>query len=140
MLSVSEGAQLLGASPARVRALIAEGTMPAQKVGRAWTLRDEDVLQRAMEKPRSGRPRTPDSKTINKSPFTPSNDPATSSSTDSENDLHNLYLACRDVFSQRPDARLLEKTSQPEEASFYVAVADFFLQQKQLELVRQGVY
>ncbi|MEG2477072.1 MAG: hypothetical protein RSA81_02630, partial [Gordonibacter sp.] len=62
------------------------------------------------------------------------------SSTDSENDLHNLYLACRDAFSQRPDARLLEKTSQPEEASFYVAVADFFLQQKQLELVRQGVY
>ncbi|MEG1434327.1 MAG: helix-turn-helix domain-containing protein [Gordonibacter sp.] len=140
MLSVSEGAQLLGVSPARVRALIAEGTLPAQKLGRAWTLRDEDVLQRAREKPRSGRPRALDSKTLSEHPDTSSTNLATDSSTDSENDLHNLYLACRDVFSQRPDARLLEKTSQPEEASFYVAVADFFLQQKQLELVRQGVY
>jgi len=44
MLSVVESAERLGVSPARVRALIKAGQLPACKSGRAWVLREEDVL------------------------------------------------------------------------------------------------
>lgn len=47
MLSVVESAEILQVTPTRVRALIAQGALPAQKVGRTWTLREEDVMQRA---------------------------------------------------------------------------------------------
>ena len=57
MLSVAESAEQLGVSPARVRALIKDGRLPAVKNGREWVLREEDVLQRLMEHPRAGRPR-----------------------------------------------------------------------------------
>ena len=46
MLSVVESAERLGVSPARVRALIKAGQLPACKSGRAWVLREEDVLER----------------------------------------------------------------------------------------------
>lgn len=57
MLSVAESASILNVSPARVRALISQGALPAAKVGRVWTLREEDVMQRASLRPTAGRPR-----------------------------------------------------------------------------------
>ena len=56
MLSVVESAERLGVSPARVRALIKAGQLPACKSGRAWVLREEDVLERVAVHPRAGRP------------------------------------------------------------------------------------
>ena len=86
MLSVKESADMLGVTPARVRALIAQKALPAQKVGRSWVIKEEDILDRLSRHPKAGRPvRT----TI---------------------------------------------------AAFYVAVADFFLQQRQRNLVAQGAY
>ena len=54
MLSVVESAEILQVTPTRVRALIAQGALPAQKVGRTWTLREEDVMQRAATRPSAG--------------------------------------------------------------------------------------
>ena len=56
MLSVAQSAELLNVSPTRVRALIASGLLPAEKAGRAWVLREEDVMQRASLHARPGRP------------------------------------------------------------------------------------
>lgn len=55
MLSVVESAEILQVTPTRVRALIAQGALPAQKVGHTWTLREEDVMQRAATRPSAGR-------------------------------------------------------------------------------------
>ena len=49
MLSVVESAEILQVTPTRVRALIAQGALPAQKVGRTWTLREEDVMFRPLQ-------------------------------------------------------------------------------------------
>lgn len=53
MLSVTESAAILDISPSRVRALIAQGQLPAQKVGNAWILKEEDVMQRITERPKN---------------------------------------------------------------------------------------
>lgn len=131
MLSVAESAELLRISPTRVRALIAEGTLPARKVGRAWVLREEDVMDRAARHPRGGRPRkgaAPASRAVSRAPHA------------SDNDLRSLYRACKDAFSVRPDAAVISTAELPEEASFYLAVSDFFLQQRQRELVQRGAF
>ena len=103
MLSVVESAEILQVTPTRVRALIAQGALPAQKVGRTWTLREEDVMQR---------------------------DAAAS----------ELYRACKDHLAACPSAAEIAAIDDPEQAAFRIAVADFFLQRKQSELVRQGVF
>ena len=133
MLSVAESASLLGVSPSRVRALIAEGALPAEKIGRSWVLREEDVLQRAANRPGPGRPATIATcagKFEHPEPSLPT----------SEIDLHDLYLACKKAFSVRPDAEAIARAESTDESSFYFAVADHFLQQRQCELVRQGAY
>ncbi len=43
LISVTEASQLLGMSPARVRHYIIRGRLPAQQVGRTWTLSRADV-------------------------------------------------------------------------------------------------
>lgn len=127
MLSVAESASILNVSPARVRALIAEGSVPAQKVGRSWVLREEDVLQRATSRPRPGRPKHASCTTISDKPTDQSH-------------LHEIYAACKEAFRVRPDAAAIEQAADADEAGFYLAVADFFLQRRQSELVQQGVY
>ena len=51
MLSTVEAAKLLGVSSIRVRNLIYDGALPAQKVGRSWVLREEDVMARLARQP-----------------------------------------------------------------------------------------
>lgn len=127
MLSVVESASILNVSPARVRALIAEGSIPAHKVGRAWVLREEDVLQRAANRPRPGRPKAAPRTAP---PEEPTDQPR----------LHELYIACKEAFRMRPDAAAIAQANDADEAAFCLAVADFFLQRHQSELVQQGVY
>ena len=144
MLSVAQSAEVLRISPARVRALIKAGRLPAVKVGRAWCLREEDVLQRLSEHPRRGRPRTrTDSDGASAEAVCPGAragaDEASRGDGSSER-AHELYLACRELFQRVPDGKLMATARSREEASFYMAVADFFLQQKQDRLVAEGVY
>ena len=131
MLSVSESAELLQVSPARVRALIAEGTLPARKVGRAWVLQEEDVMDRVARRPRGGRPKHTATRTTQPTPHEQQSPGG---------DLHDLYLACKESFFTRPDATALEGAGTSEEASFYLAVSDFFIQQRQRELIQMGAF
>lgn len=132
MLSVEQAAQLLGVSSSRVRALIKSGRLSAVKNGRSWILREEDVLQRLSEHPHPGRPQSA-SRTLAC---------ANEQSADEDRiaEAHALYEGCRELFRLRPTSVMLQEAHSQEEASFYMAVADFFLQQKQAQLIAEGVY
>ncbi len=132
MLSVSQSAQQLGVSPARVRALIKDGLLPAHKNGREWVLHEEDVLQRLAERPCSGRPRCDELRNVK------GGIEHTPISADSE--ARMLFDTCKRLFDHLPSEAMMSQARTREEASFYMAVADFFLQQRQAELIAQGVY
>lgn len=134
MLTVKEAASKLGVSPARVRKLIADGNLSALKIGNTWVLEEKDVLDRISRHPRAGRPRASHSK---------------SASIISEDRLKKtmrakeakrLFRECKEILSAVPDAAMIVEAKSTEEASFYIAVSDFFLQQKQQELIHQGVF
>ena len=133
MLSVTQAAELLHVSSTRVRALIANGVLPAQKVGNAWVIREEDVQDRLASNPGSGRPRNSSrqEKAVQ--------DDLRAEKTEAES-LHGIYDMCKKTFSQRPSASAIASAESPEEASFYLTLADFFLQQEQRKLIDQGVY
>lgn len=134
MLTVAESARMLGVTPSRVRALIAHGALPARKVGRTWILEEADVVERASLHARPGRPA--------KATIKPVDDPAGQPASDESwnEELHRLYVGCKSAFRFRPGVEQIEAAQSAEEGSFYVAVADFFLQERQRELVAQGVY
>ena len=127
MLSVSQSAEILGISAARVRKLVSEGTLDGVKIGRTWALTDESVYNRLSRKPSAGRPAR-----ASKLP------PADNAPTAPE--LHSLYLECKRAFQFEPSLQAIEDAKSQEEAGFYMAVADYFLQYKQRELIAQGVY
>ena len=54
LLSVAEAAQKLGVSRIRVNQLIEKKRLPAQKVGRAFVIREEDL--KLVENRQTGRP------------------------------------------------------------------------------------
>ncbi len=56
LLTISEAAQRLGLSAAMVRRYCAEGKLQGQKVGRDWTIRQQDVEIFAAKPRRIGRP------------------------------------------------------------------------------------
>ncbi|MDU6386223.1 MAG: DNA-binding protein, partial [Eggerthella sp.] len=89
--------------------------------------REEDVMQRAATRPSAGRPRKADVP----SPADDSKPHAAAS---------ELYRACKDHLAACPSAAEIAAIDDPEQAAFRIAVADFFLQRKQSELVRQGVF
>lgn len=133
MLSVSQAAIQLGVTPARVRALIKDGALPAEKIGRGWAIREENVLQRLSEHPRAGRPKaerntsTGDLRIIRRDE-------------DRAQQAHEAYDACRRLFRTCPSPAMIGEAASREEASFYMAVSDFFLQQEQSRLVAEGVF
>lgn len=135
MLSVKDSARILGVSESRVRKLIADDVLPATKIGRSWGLREEDVMDRVARKPKGGRPRNQE----NTAPLPPEK-PGCRAGQAHAQELHRLYRACKQAFKLRPDASCIQSASCGEEAAFYMAVADFFLQQKQAQLVKCGVY
>ncbi len=55
MISAKQAAQKLGVHHSRVRVLIREGRLPAQKIGGAWIIFEEDLEFVKDRKP--GRPR-----------------------------------------------------------------------------------
>jgi excisionase family DNA binding protein len=57
-LTTNEAAWLLDVNPSRVRQLIAEGALPAEKRGRDWWIRERDVrAYMALPRGKPGRPR-----------------------------------------------------------------------------------
>ena len=129
MLSVSECAQILGVSTARVRQLIANGSLEATKVGCSWVLPEAAVYDRLLKSPLSGRPSSVDS---------PSE--CVASSAESRCNLPQLFEECKKAFSFCVPLDVLQSAKTQEEADFYMALSDFFLRQKQRELVKRGVY
>lgn len=134
MISVSEAARELGISPARVRKMISDGVLPAKKVGRAWLLEEKDVARRLLDRPKAGRPTSARTQERDAQDGFPESDAAY------EDDMRELYLSCKEAFRFRPSPHLVAHASSAEEAAFYMTVADFFLQQKQRELVKAGVF
>jgi len=55
LLSANDAAKILGVHHSRVRVLIREGRLPAQKVGRTWIILEKDLEKVKDRKP--GRPR-----------------------------------------------------------------------------------
>jgi excisionase family DNA binding protein len=55
LLSCEEAARRLGLNARTVRLLIRNGTLPAEKVGWSWAIREKD-LEKARQRPRTGRP------------------------------------------------------------------------------------
>ena len=56
-MSVNEAADILDVTPTRIRAMICDGVLRAQKVGRVYMVRAEDVMARFNEPVAPGRPK-----------------------------------------------------------------------------------
>lgn len=55
MFSTKDVAQILGVTTVRVNQLIQEGKLPAQKIGRDWFVREQDLVS-VQNRPGRGRP------------------------------------------------------------------------------------
>ncbi len=113
-------------SSARVRKLVSEGALDGVKIGGSWALQEASVYDRLSKKPGAGRP-------------TRAIDGAPADKQVPAHDLHSLYLECKRAFQFEPSLQAIEEAKSQEEAGFYIAVADYFLQHKQRELIAQGV-
>lgn len=90
-------------------------------------------MQRLSSHPKAGRPQG------TRHVAAPQGTPATQNEDESPY-LHDLYISCKKTFRACPTSATLANAQSAEEAAFYVAITDFFLQQKQLELIKQGVF
>jgi len=59
VLSVVDAAEELGVSPRRVRQMLADGVLSAERVGRAWVIDAEQLRQLEHRRPEVGRPWSP---------------------------------------------------------------------------------
>lgn len=134
MISVKEAASTLGISPTRVRKLISDGVLPAQKYGNSWMIEESVVLSRLSNHPKAGRPR----KCFDGNVASPLG--KLKHNAQRSDKAHKLYLECKELLATIPDSALIASAESAEEASFYIATSDFFLQQKQRELIKQGVF
>ena len=132
MLSVAESSEILNVSPARVRQLIADGSLDATKVGRAWMLPEATVYNRLSEGVAPGRPAV-----VKTSKADVDRDDAECFSDDA---LRSLYEQCKAAFSRFPSIATVAAAESQEEADFYMATFDFFLRERQRELVKRGVF
>lgn len=154
MLSVSQSAKILGVSTSRVRKLLDDGLLEGRKVGRVWAVHEESVYGRLAKKPEAGRPALLHAPLVSGTAEVESRDSVGSSAIArdasaeesasfagacSSQTLHALYLECKEAFRFEPSLHALSSASR-EEAGFYMAVADYFLQQKQRDLIERGVY
>lgn len=131
MYTVNQVAKKLQVTPERVRNMIYDGVLPAEKFGRIWTISEEAVLQRLATKPGAGRPKSFD-KTRETWVFG-------QTSLDAKK-TRRLYNECKSMLSGCYDSEFLAQAESQEELAFYLTVADFFLQEKQKELIDQGVF
>jgi excisionase family DNA binding protein len=57
MIGTSEAARRLGVSPRRVAAMIEQGVLRAQKIGKTWVIDETEVAKVAKAERKPGRPR-----------------------------------------------------------------------------------
>jgi len=126
MISVSEAAQRLGVSGARVRALIDTGKIEATKIGRTWAVSEASVQQRLRDGSRGGRPSAKPKPFVRQLPDTEA--------------AHVIYDEAKRVLAGCYDADFLKQARTAEERAFWIRTADFFLQERQRELVKAGVF
>lgn len=128
MLSTEQAAERLGITPVRVRELLRSGKLEGQRVGRSWVVDESSVRARLAQPPKAGRP-------------------AASSQGDEGGydpvllaQIHDLYRQCEKLLAGRYDADLYRALGGGKEVRFCAKVSDFFLQEKQRELIKQGVF
>ena len=127
MLTVKQAADLLCVTQARVRNMIYDGILPAEKFGSNWSIPDAAVIERVALKPKRGRPKKGADKNSN----------ATSNNAEV---VHYLYQECKHNLSLGYDIDVLNQLKPPEERDFFITLADFFLQQKQKQLIDEGIF
>ena len=140
MLSVKQAAKELGISESRVRKLISDKKLPAKKIGARWILDERDVARRKFASPSSGRPTKPkyiveDKEDLEFYPY--SNEAAARESVKKK---QALYRACKETFLGIPPISDLVFAETKEEADFYAAINDFFLRQRQREVIAKGLF
>ncbi|MDO4399397.1 MAG: hypothetical protein Q4D27_00435 [Coriobacteriia bacterium] len=117
---------MLGVSDARVRAMLANGQLEGEKMGRAWAVSGASVRTRLKEGARPGRPAA-------------QTHSFTRSVPDVE-DAHRLYDEAQALLAGCYNAELLDQARDEDEQAFWILVADFFLQRAQKELIAEGAY
>jgi len=127
MLTVKQAAGLLGVSQARVRKMIADGILPAEKFGSSWTIPDTAVYVRAANKPQRGRPQKSAEEVTDTNHF------------DIEA-VSRLYQEFKDKLSHGYDINALLLIPTTDERELYIDIADFFLRLKQRILIARGVF
>jgi excisionase family DNA binding protein len=143
MLTVKEAAQRLEVSPERVRNMIYDGVLPAERYGRSWLIADEAVWERLHRRPKAGRPRKDavngsrkGTGASNQDDICLTNRPPGFNTTAAR----RLYSDCKRQLYGCYDIDFLDQARSEEERLFYTTVADFFLQQRQRELIAQRVF
>lgn len=126
MLSTKEAAQQLKVSEQRIRKMLADGLLEGQKLGRSWMVSEESIQKRKQEGAQVGRPKKQEALLA---PALPSPEEA-----------HRIYEDAQRVLSGCYSAAFLDMARSPQEQEFWIRTADLFLQQKQRELIAQGVY
>lgn len=125
MLSVSQAAKELKVSASRVRKMISDGVIKAEKVGYSWSIPESEVATRLATKGKAGRPK----KRIDNC----------EESYDCI-DLHDVYLRLKDGKFARPSAQSLAMMNDKDEVGFVLCVCDYFLELRQREEIEQGVF
>ena len=125
MLSVSDVAKELNVSTTRVRKMIADGVLKAEKVGNAWAIPESEVANRLLEAPKAGRPKGGQNSLSKRRQCI---------------SLHDVYVELRNKNFTRPDAKTIAMMKDKDEVGFVLCVCDYFLNLKQREEIEAGVY
>jgi len=125
MLSTKQAAAMLGVSEQRVRAMLAAGQLVGHKTGRAWLVAEHSIKRRLAHPHNPGRPKhqteiqrvMPDVEAA-----------------------HRIYDEAQEVLFGCCNAEFLNQARSADEQEFWIRVSDILLQQKQRELIEQGVF
>ena len=141
MLSVTQAAGKLKVTPSRVRKLIADGALKAEKIGNAWAIPESAVAGRLIKNPKAGRPTTQKTGCENEP------EARLESKLESKQkvertpiNLHEAYIALKDGNFARPSASTIVMIKDKDEAGFILCVCDYFLNLKQREEIESGVF
>lgn len=127
MLSTQQAAEKLGISQVRVRELLKSGKLKGRRVGRSWVVDESSVDARLIQPQKAGRP------TVDLQDAESGYDPAFLAQ------IHDLYRQSEKLLAGRYDVDLYKALGDGKEVRFCAKVSDFFLQEKQRELIKQGV-
>lgn len=131
MLSTKQAAEQLGISQTRVRELLNSGALHGEKIGRSWSVYESSVRERKAQAPVPGRPKASQAQSREYVRDDMKREIAIT---------RDLYERCKEHLAGCFDIDFLDLAQSEEERSFYTAVATFFLQQKQREMIEQGVF